>query len=139
MTLLILILSLNIYEVLTLRSTVTLPPFPHPSSNSEVPSLPQSPTSPFSGVVVTCRQGTQASQDPGLCAPLPDIPPLSRAGRPPGGRHSTSVRGDREPGRGPGSVAPGGQSAAVDSRAPASRAAARRPGPAPFSLFIINI
>lgn len=40
MTLLILIPSLNIYEVLTLGSTVTLPPFPHPSSDSEVSAPP---------------------------------------------------------------------------------------------------
>lgn len=132
MTLLILILSLNIYEVLTLWSTVTLPPLPHPSSNSEV-STPES-RPPF-----LRRSGDRSPEpkSPGLqgSASLFQTPhPDSRAGRPPGGRPSTGVRG-----------VPGDQGAArglrpqVDSArpsaptAPTSRAAARRPGPAPFS------
>lgn len=111
---------------------MTLPPFPHPSSDSEV-SAPQSPTSPFSGVAVTGRQGTQASRDPGLYVPLPDTPPPTRAGRPPSGRPSSSVRGDRRPGCGPGSAAPGGQSAALDSQSSSLRG--RSPPPRPRAFF----
>lgn len=128
MTLLMLILSLNIYEVLTLWSTVTLPSLPHPSSNSEVSTPESLPPLLWRSPEPKCP-GLQGS-----ASFFPTPHPGSRAGRPPGGRPFTGVRGALEDQGAARGLRPQVDSARQSApTAPAFRAAARRPGPAPFS------